>query len=432
MSSFWLSLPHPVLLALFVLIVYSLLKYIYRITLHPLARFPGPPLARITSLYAASIDCGGTTSVVKLLPEWHRRYGPIVRVRPDELHVHDWHAYCQVFKANTRFDKDPSFYANPAVDGSFFQIPSAKDAKPLRDMFLPHFSKAKVDKLEPLVHEKLDFFLKKLEAEQDSVQLDTAYSALTGDTAMHWTYQESFGLMEAPGFRHKMLLDMDEMSYIMPPLWYFHRALGVFMALIASLPKSIKRKYFPAVAALDAIEATCRDRVLALAAKSEDDREVPDSIFATALHPNVEKGQRPLTPRELTAHACIMFLGGTDTTSNTLAFGTWHILQSPGILTKLRKELDEAMPDAMKLYRQLDLERLSYLRAVIKESIRFSMGTSARLMRLTPTEGATFDGQYIPATTRISFSNYVYKFDADVFEDPFVFRPERWLADDTR
>lgn len=50
-------------------------KCLYRLTLHPLAHFPGPTLAAITRFYGGFFDLRYGTSYVKKLPELHRKYG---------------------------------------------------------------------------------------------------------------------------------------------------------------------------------------------------------------------------------------------------------------------------------------------------------------------------------------------------------------------
>lgn len=92
-------------------VAFILLRIVYRLTLHPLARFPGPKLAAATSLYNAYYDCIGS-GLCKDLPELHRKYGtrnispkdsriakiatgPIVRIQPDELHLGELEDYNQ-------------------------------------------------------------------------------------------------------------------------------------------------------------------------------------------------------------------------------------------------------------------------------------------------------------------------------------------------
>ena len=63
----WVGAGVGILLAL-------ICRYIYRLTLHPLAKFPGPTLAGASSLYGAFFDLGGK-SYVKSFPALHEKYG---------------------------------------------------------------------------------------------------------------------------------------------------------------------------------------------------------------------------------------------------------------------------------------------------------------------------------------------------------------------
>ena len=94
--------------ALLIAAVVAFLVYcaVYRVTLHPLAMFPGPRLAALSSAYQARYDLGLTSSYVFKFPELHEKYGegreshegtlltprisgPIVRITPNQLHVCD-------------------------------------------------------------------------------------------------------------------------------------------------------------------------------------------------------------------------------------------------------------------------------------------------------------------------------------------------------
>jgi len=77
------------------LVLWLLIRTIYRLVFHPLARFPGPRLAAITSMYAAQYDLPFETSFCKEMPRLHDSYGPIVRIRPNELHIRDIDSFNQ-------------------------------------------------------------------------------------------------------------------------------------------------------------------------------------------------------------------------------------------------------------------------------------------------------------------------------------------------
>lgn len=82
-----------VYLAVFVL-AYVVLKVVYRLTLHPLAKFPGPKLAAVTTLYNAYYD-NLQSGLIKNLPDLHKKYGNIIRTQPNQLHIADLEGYNQ-------------------------------------------------------------------------------------------------------------------------------------------------------------------------------------------------------------------------------------------------------------------------------------------------------------------------------------------------
>jgi hypothetical protein len=62
---------------LLVLLGYMVLRSVYRLTLHPLAKFPGPRLAAVSGMYGASYDLPKNSSYVKVMPALHDKYGPL-------------------------------------------------------------------------------------------------------------------------------------------------------------------------------------------------------------------------------------------------------------------------------------------------------------------------------------------------------------------
>jgi cytochrome P450 len=66
---------------------------------------------------------------------------------------------------------------------------------------------------------------------------------------------------------------------------------------------------------------------------------------------------------QLTADAFTFHGAGTDTTAHALTTATWHLLNNKECLTKLRKELAEAIPnpDSEQLVSSSVLENLPYL-----------------------------------------------------------------------
>ena len=63
----------------------------------------------------------------------------------------------------------------------------------------------------------------------------------------------------------------------------------------------------------------------------------------------------------------------------------------------------------------------------MKEGLRLSMGIASRLPREVPQQGWTFDGYYLPKGTNVGVSAHQLHLNPEVFPQPHVFLPERWL-----
>ncbi len=62
---------------------------VYRLLFHPLRRVPGPFFAGITYGYQMYYDVYLGGQMPRRLVDLHQKYGPIVRIAPDRVHVND-------------------------------------------------------------------------------------------------------------------------------------------------------------------------------------------------------------------------------------------------------------------------------------------------------------------------------------------------------
>ena len=114
------------------------------------------------------------------------------------------------------------------------------------------------------------------------------------------------------------------------------------------------------------------------------------TIFHGMLNNTNLPDSEKTTPR-LLDEAIVLIGAGTDTTANTLAALTYHILANPDILKKLKTELAEAIPDVGTLPESARIETLPYLTAVIQEGIRLHPGASLRQERVAPEEELLYE-----------------------------------------
>ncbi|KAF7553552.1 hypothetical protein G7Z17_g3566 [Cylindrodendrum hubeiense] len=174
----------------------------------------------------------------------------------------------------------------------------------------------------------------------------------------------------------------------------------------------------------------CTEAVRRRRGSKVDDRKDILSYLLKARDPDTDL---PLSEQELIMEALSIFIGGSDTTSNTITHGIDLLSRHRTKLAKLQGELDLAFPaplpkDFVPDYSQL--ESLPYLDAVIHETLRLRPTISFGLPRVVPPgPGATFGGKHFEPGTMLSISTYSVHRNQEVFgEDALDFNPDRWLT----
>lgn len=121
------------------------------------------------------------------------------------------------------------------------------------------------------------------------------------------------------------------------------------------------------------------------------------TIYHRLMDPEAHRDKRIPSAESLYEEAQALMFGGTDTVGNTLMLGAFHLLKHPDKMQKLKSELSAAWPSLIGNEPMVrDLERVPYLTAVIKESLRLSSGVTSGLLRIVPAAGATIAGVEVP------------------------------------
>jgi cytochrome P450 len=128
--------------------------------------------------------------------------------------------------------------------------------------------------------------------------------------------------------------------------------------------------------------------------KAATEAKTKSKIAPTIFHGLLSNSSLPESEKStsrLVDEARILLAAGTDTTANTLAAITYHLLANPEILRKLKIELEGAIPDPDAMPESSKIESLPYLTAVIQEGIRLHPGVSIRQDRVAPDEDLFFE-----------------------------------------
>lgn len=159
------------------------------------------------------------------------------------------------------------------------------------------------------------------------------------------------------------------------------------------------------------------------------------TVFASLLESELNSAEKAVD--RISEEAITTVNAGTETTSWALSVITYHLLDQPQLLSKLRKELEDVVEDPVRLPLWTVLEKLPYLSAVILEGLRLSYGVSGRTAREPTQEDLTYRGDFnkkpvelvLPRGYAIGMSAAITHHDESVFPDSHSFIPERWLDD---
>ncbi|XP_030750650.1 probable cytochrome P450 49a1 [Sitophilus oryzae] len=135
-------------------------------------------------------------------------------------------------------------------------------------------------------------------------------------------------------------------------------------------------------------------------------------------------------PKLAAVLALDLLLVGVDTTSIALASTIYQLSQNKTKQDILYKELQNALPKKDAKIDVESLEKMPYLKACIKETLRMYpviIGNGRSLQSDT-----VLAGYHVPKGTHVIFPHLVVSNSKDYFCQPHKFMPERWLKTDSK
>jgi cytochrome P450 len=176
------------------------------------------------------------------------------------------------------------------------------------------------------------------------------------------------------------------------------------MALLAALgPHRVERsRMFARVRgpADDSIYEEIRAR------RSASDLADRDDVLSLLMQARHEDGS-PMSDEELRDELMTLLVAGHETTASSLAWAVERSVRTPGVLERLRAGDDD------------------YVDAVCKETLRLRPILALVLRKLT--EPMEIGGRLLPAGVSVAPCIYLIHRRADVYPEPYRFRPERFL-----
>jgi cytochrome P450 len=272
-----------------------------------------------------------------------------------------------------------------------------------RSAMNPFFSKASVRRLQPVIQEKINKLMSRINGFGESGEVlnihlaymanssgmpdshvDSALLTMSQDVIAEYSFGRNYGRLDQEDFDPDYARAMHDATGAS----HFNKQIFWPFATLLALPPWVGTKIAPGLSGYVSFINDCAIQVKAI--KEGTNEKSQTTIF----HHLIESKDIPDSEKvndRLIQEAQIVVSAGTETTAWAMSVLTFHLLSNPEILGKLRKELERAITDPSELPSLASLEQLPYLTACIQETLRFSYGLASRLQRTSPEKPMVFN-----------------------------------------
>ncbi|KAH6699018.1 cytochrome P450 [Leptodontidium sp. MPI-SDFR-AT-0119] len=409
-------------------VAHAIFVSIYRLTLHPYAKYPGPLLGKLSNIYAAYHAYTGDVHLD--VERCHKKYGKFVRYRPNALLVNSVEGFHDIYGNGRKIKKAEGY----KIHGPTNLIGIRDKAKyaTFKKIFQQGFSDTMNREHEPKVSQVIDTFIEKLaenelpeESKGDWTNIKNMNlwcNWLTTDVVSKVIFTTSWDLLTSAANRGvtqclKAAVRIVGILHAWPFLpGHQVTAFLCFPHVAWSLPKLD-------IYANSVINSSREARI-----KDPSIRDV-FGIFTAARDPDT--GEIALSKGTVHQNTATFIIAGSDTTASALSATFFYLARNPTAYAKVAEEIRAAFPSKSSICAGPTLNSCVYLRAAITESMRLSPVAPQPLMREAEA-GCIVDGEHIPTGLKVASSIFTLQHNPAVFSDPYKWDMTRWLIDSSK
>ncbi|CAL5031205.1 unnamed protein product [Urochloa decumbens] len=261
-----------------------------------------------------------------------------------------------------------------------------------------------------------------------AVDVGDLLSAFTNDLACRAVMGESF---RREG-RNKQFREL--VADTSPPLAGFNieeffpflARFGVLSKVVRAKSERLRRRWDELLEPLIDDHERQYDAMAATATATASDPKGFVDFINVLLSVREEYG---LTREQMKALLLDVFFAGIETSAAVLEYTIAELMRRPHLMKKLQAEVRSCVPKGQEAVTEPDLAGMTYLRAVIKESLRLHNVTPLVAPRISMAS-CSIDGYMVPAGVRVLINSWAIGRDARFWEDdPEEFVPERFIGD---
>ncbi|KAI0966681.1 cytochrome P450 [Xylaria arbuscula] len=399
-------------------IPYCLVICIFRLYFHPLSRYPGPLIAKLSDFYGAYY-ASKTTLHVRTLQD-HETYGSVIRQGPNKLVFNSANALRDIYR-NERITKSCAYLASqraPNAYGLFNSIDRQMHQRK-RKLLGPVVNDRSMRAFEAVMMDQIDVFLQRLSACQQSptpVNMTERLDCLTMDIMGQFVFGYPLNLQTDNTYRFMTDTTANFFLNVALQLPFLSK---LRLSNLRRLRALIRGKSYRHI-----LQKMIRNRL----AEGQDAKH--NLLFMTDTLRVSDDDETFI--EEIRSEATFFLSAGSDTMSTCLSSVFFYLSRNPECYRRLTTEIRSAFTSTSEIKGGPRLAACSYLRACIDEALRMSPPVPGTLWRQqvsgdTQLEPLVIDGIVVPPGTHIGVNTYALQHNEAYFPEPFIFKPERFL-----
>ncbi|KAE9367264.1 cytochrome P450 [Stipitochalara longipes BDJ] len=402
-----------------------ILLSIYRLALHPYAKYPGPLLGKLTSLRAAYYAHNGDMHLD--IERCHQKYGKFVRYRPNAIVVNSAEAYQDIYGTGKKVKKAHSYTVHGLTN--LIGIQDKKEYAKQKKIMQPGFSDSANREHEPTMIRTIGTFIEKISENETPEKSTDGWTNpknmtlwcnyLTTDVISKVVFTTSWDLLTSTtnhGITEtfKAIVRLTGVLHQWPTA-YHELTASLFLPHLAWSSLSLKK-----------FSLAVMSRRYDMGQKDPSIKDV-FGLFSSARDPDT--GELALAPLDVRRNTGNFIVAGSDTTASSISASFFYLARNPTAYAKVAQEVRSAFPSVSDIRAGPALNNCVYLRAAVNESLRMAPVATQPLWREVDSGGCIVDGEQIPEGYNVGAGIFSLHRRAEAFPNPYKWDLERWIVD---
>lgn len=321
----------------------------------------------------------------------HEKYGPVVRVAPDEISYITPDATKPIYQSNPEFPKDP-MHLPPFHNGTPGILAADRDHhRRYRRLLSGAFSDRGIRTQQPMIQQHVDLLVQRLRescttGSQDMCEwLNWCTFDIIGDLA----FGEPFGCLQNRQ-THNWIASIQGNVKAIPVINAIRRYnLDWILPLI--VPKRL---------------LAMRQRNALFTADKVDQRIEHGGSRGDLWDSLMDSDKSAMSRAEMISNASAIVLAGSETSATLLSGCIWFLLQNPDVLSRLVDHVRGSFTGEAEI-NLISVGKLDYMLAVLDETLRLYPPVPMQSNRIVTKGGATIAGRWVPegVSSMVDISN---------------------------